>query len=104
MWESQLNIFSLSKWHGICLKFSHMMVSSVWNIIYQFNNTMVNGMASKLLVTFADYFLSGVFFIITIFNKWEKQKKNISELGRDNNYRTCNAMKYFCSEYNIMCS
>lgn len=53
----------------ICLKFSRMTVSSVWNIIYQFNNTMVIGMASKLLVTFADYFLSGVFFTITIFNK-----------------------------------
>lgn len=46
----------------ICLTFSRMTVSSVWNIIYQFNNTMVISMASKLLVTFADYFLSGVFF------------------------------------------
>ena len=69
MWESQLNIFSLSKWHGDLPEIFSMTVSSVWNIIYQFNNTMVIGMASKLLVTFADYFLSGVFFTITIFNK-----------------------------------
>ena len=51
----------LTKWHGICLKFFRMSVSSVPNIIYQFNNTIVNGMASKLFVTFADYFLSGIF-------------------------------------------
>lgn len=88
----------------ICLKFSRMTVSSVWNIIYQFNNTMVIGMASKLLVTFADYFLSGVFSQLLYSTNRKNKNKNISELGRDSNYRTCNDMKYFCSEYNIMCS
>ena len=72
-----------------------MTVSSVWNIIYQFNNTMVIGMASKLLEFFSQLLYS---------TNRKNINKNISELGRDSNYRTCNDMKYFCSEYNIMCS
>ena len=43
------------------VKFSRLSVSSVSNTVDQVYNTMVNGMASKLLVTIADYFLSGVF-------------------------------------------
>ena len=59
--ESQLNIFSLSNWQGICLKFSPMMtVSSVSNIIYLLNNTTMNGMANNLLMTVPDYFFCGV--------------------------------------------
>lgn len=58
--ESQLNIFSLSKWQEISLKFSRMSVSSVSNIIYLLNNTTTNGMANNLLMTVADYFVCGV--------------------------------------------